>query len=85
MAKLTDEEQSLLKRLTAKAKAPDETPPGRMLNFTIDLANDAAVERAKKLGIFPNDDPPEDPPGDDPPGDDPPGDDPPKRKGFFGE
>lgn len=79
---LTEEEKSLLAKLTKKAKEPDQAPPGRMLNFTIDLASDAAVERAKKLGIFPADDPEPDP---DPDPDPDPGDDPPKRKGFFGD
>lgn len=77
---LSDDEKRTLAALTKKAKEPDEPAPGRMLNFTIDLANDTAVANAKKLGIFPEDDPP----ADDPPGDDPPVDEPPARSGFFG-
>jgi hypothetical protein len=83
MAKLTEEESNLLKRLTAKAKAPDAPAANRLLNISIDLGDEAQVTRAQKLGLldmFGNDDPP----ADDPPADDPPADDPPKRKGFFG-
>lgn len=80
---LTEEEKGILAKLTKKAKEPDQAAPGRMLNFTIDLANDAAVERAKKLGIFPDDDPDPDPDPDADPDPDP--DETPKRKGFFGE
>lgn len=83
MAKLTEEETNLLKKLTAKAKAPDAPAANRMLNISIDLADEAQVTRAQKLGLL--DMFSDDTPDDDPPGDDPPGDDPPKRKGFFGE
>lgn len=55
MAKLSKEQEASLAELEALRDAPDEpTGSGRseVLNFTIDLGNDAAVERALKLGIL---------------------------------
>lgn len=77
MAKLSEEEQSVLKRLTDKAKAPDGPTP--FINFSFDLSDDKAYERAVKLGIIPGDDDG----GDDSKADEP--DETPKRKGYFGD
>lgn len=89
MAKLTDEEKGLLKRLQDKANAPDEAPIGKSLNITLDLSNESAVAIARKMGLLPSDDDGDgggdgdggDGGGD---GDGGGGDDTPKRKGYFG-
>lgn len=52
MGKLTSEEETLLKRLTAKAKAPDAPPSERRLNISIDLGDEAQIGRAQKLGLL---------------------------------
>lgn len=79
MAKLTDEEKSLLKKLTDKAKAPDG--PGGTVNFTLDLGSDTAWERARKLGLITDDDDNADDKSDDDADD---ADDAPKQRGYFG-
>lgn len=81
MAKLTEEETNLLKKLTAKAKAPDAPQSERRLNISIDLGDEAQVTRAQKLGLldmFSGDDDPDPEPDPDP---DP--EETPKRRGFF--
>jgi hypothetical protein len=57
---LSDEEKTLLEKLTKKANEP-EGPPANV-NFNLDLSSDSAWERAKKLGIV-RDDPPAAPEG----------------------
>jgi hypothetical protein len=82
MAKLTDEEAGLLKKLMAKREAPDGPGIGRAINVSIDLGDEAQVRRAQKLGLldaFGDDD---DAADDDKPADD---DKSPKRRGFFGD
>jgi predicted nucleic acid-binding protein len=86
MAKLTDEESKLLKRLTDKQKAPDEPSIGKSLNISIDLGDEAQVARAQKLGLlaaFTGDDDDENDDDDKGGGNDDDGSDPPKRRGFF--
>lgn len=82
MAKLSAEEQAVLKRLTDKAKAPDAPQSERRLNISIDLGDETQVTRAQKLGLldmFSDDDDPD--PEKDPEEPDP--EDTPKRRGFF--
>jgi hypothetical protein len=87
--KLTEEQAKQLADLEAMRDAPDEpekTGAGRVLNFTIDLADDKQVERAFKLGLL---DRPEEPAADDekPPADGEGGEggegESPRRRGFF--
>lgn len=78
---LSKEEKAQLEALTKKSKEPDS--PAGNVNFNLDLSNDAAWERARKLGLIrdPDDDKPEDDDDDD-------DDDAPRRRGggagFFG-
>lgn len=89
MAKLTDDEAAQLKALEERRDAPDEPDaPGRseILNYTIDLADEAAVDRALKLGLLkPSDVEDDDDEDDDGKGDpkDPKRERTPKRRGFF--
>lgn len=90
MAKLTEEEAAKLEELTAKRDAPDDPPTGggrsEVLNVTIDLGDEAAVERALKLGWLKPGDIPDDDDADD--ADDGKGKDkdkPPSRRGYFKE
>ncbi len=85
MGKLTKEQADALAELEALRDAPDEEPAGpagRMLNVTVDLGDDAAVERAFKLGFLtaPDADEPEPEPDADAELEDGP-----KRRGFFPE
>ena len=80
---LSKEEAEQLKALQAKAKEPDAPQVARSLNITVDLGDDAQVERARKLGLrgfeaFGSDDGEGEGEGGD-------GDEPPKRRGFFAE
>jgi hypothetical protein len=93
LAKLTDEQAKQLEELEKLRDAPDEpAAPGRseILNYTIDLGDEAAVERGLRLGLLQ----PSDLEGDDDDG----GDDddkdkgkdkdkdkPPSRRGYFKE
>lgn len=78
---LSKEQKDQLKELQRLEKEP-ATPAGNV-NFSLDLSNDAAWERARKLGLIPGDD---DNGSDD--DDDDEADDAPKRQGrgerFFG-
>lgn len=75
---LNAEEKKALEALTAKSKEPDA--PAGNVSFTLDLGNDAAYERGKRLGLF--SEPAEEPPEGDGDGD---GNATPKRRGFFPE
>ena len=74
---LSKEEKEVLERLSAKAKEPD-TPSGN-ISFNLDLSNDAAWDRARKLGLIPADDDTDDDDADDD------ADDKPSRPGYFGK
>lgn len=52
MARLTDSEQSLLKKLQAKLDAPDAGPIARAINVTINLADPKQVAQAIKMGLL---------------------------------
>ncbi len=82
MAKLTDEEANMLKKLMAKREAPDAAPVGRAINVSIDLGDQKQVERAIRLGLLDDTDTGDD--GGDDDGGDTDGDETPKRKGYFG-
>lgn len=81
MAKLSDEEQSLLKRLTAKAEAPEPDPVRKSVNFNLDLSNPEHFALAKREGWLTPDDPP--PPSDGDGDGDGDGDEKPRRTGYF--
>lgn len=91
---LTDDESKLLAKLLKKKDTPD-APPGRtdrVLNVSVDLADEKQVERARGLGLIDwitgGDDGGDDggDGGDDDGGNGGDGgDDPPRRKGFFRE
>lgn len=51
MAKLSADEEKVLQRLMRKREAPD-TPSNRTLNISIDLGDNAQVERAQRLGLL---------------------------------
>jgi hypothetical protein len=56
MAKLTDEQAATLAELQALSEAPDEpegNPLQRVLNVSVDLGDEAQVERARSLGFLP--------------------------------
>ena len=84
MAKLTEDEASMLKKLMAKREAPDSPAVGRAINVSIDLGDEKQVARAIKLGLLDSDSMNGDD-GDDDEGGDGEGDDTPKRRGYFGE
>jgi hypothetical protein len=81
---LSADEKAQLEALTKKAKEPERSSGGgnHRLNVSIDLADEAQVKRAQKLGLLgdyaPDDESDEEAGGD---GDD--GGDPPKRGGYF--
>lgn len=52
---LTKEERDQLKALMDKEKEPEK--PAADIRFNLDLGNDAAWERARKLGLVPSDEP----------------------------
>lgn len=85
MAKLTEEQAKTLAELQALAEAPDE-PEGnglqRILNVTVDLGDEAQVERARSLGFLP---PAEAPAGGGEEEEKPPAEEDPKRRGFFND
>ena len=79
---LTKEQQEQLDELTRLRDEPEPEPSGgglgRVLNVSLDLGDEAQLDRAFKLGLL------ERPAADDPDPDDPPDeDDPPRRRGFF--
>lgn len=78
MAKLSDEETAMLKRLTDKQKAPDSAPIGRSINVTIDLGDEEQIKRAIKHGFLTADDV-----ADEKGEDEDEGDEVPRRKGYF--
>jgi hypothetical protein len=80
VAKLSAKEAELLKKLQAKAEAPEAPASNRTLNIDIDLGDDKQVARAIKLGLL---DAGDDDDGDGDDDDD--GDEPPKRRSFFAE
>lgn len=55
---LSAEERATLKALQDKEKEPDREPP--KMSFTLDLGSDTGWERAKKLGLVPDDKPDDD-------------------------
>ena len=58
MARLTEEEAAQLKALQEKSEAPEEEENGgggglsRVLNISVDLGDEAQVERAYELGLL---------------------------------
>jgi hypothetical protein len=93
VAKLSEEEARTLEALQKKAKAPDAPAVARSVNISVDLADEAQVERAVKLGLpgfdalvssNGDDDGDDDGSSSDDDGDDD-GDEPPRRRGFFNE
>lgn len=80
MAKLSEEQEKTLAELMALKDKPDEPEASRSrsdnLNFTIDLSDEAAVDRAISLGLITR----EEAEDLDPAADDPPADPAPKRK-----
>jgi hypothetical protein len=92
LAKLTDEQAAQLADLEKLRDAPDEPAgPGRseILNYTVDLSDEAAVDRALKLGLLKpsdlEDDADDDAGGDDDKDKDKSKDKPPSRRGYFKE
>lgn len=83
MARLSSEEQKLLKKLQRKADAPDEPVPGKIFNIAVDLGDAAQVAAATKLGLggLLSDDDDDDDEVED--GSDDQEDDKPKRRGYF--
>jgi hypothetical protein len=84
---LTEEEAKALADLQAKAEAPDEPEPNgttRVLNFSVDLGDEAQIERARKLGFLPPEETPEPDGGEGKP-DPEPEEEGPSRRGFFGD
>lgn len=91
MARLSEEEQSLFKRLKEKMDAPEAKPVTRSVRANIDLGDPEQVKLARKLGFLdPEDDDDEDEKGkgkgkgkgkDD---DDDEEDETPRRRGYFG-
>lgn len=79
---LTKEEAAQLEALQKKAEEPDEEPAGngisRVLNVTVDLGDDAQVERAIRLGFM------EEPAVDEGEGEEEGEEESPKRRGYFG-
>jgi hypothetical protein len=96
VAKLSEEEARTLEALQKKAKAPDAPAVARSVNISVDLADEAQVERAVKLGlpgfdalVSSNGDDSDDG-GDDDDGasggdDDDDDHEPPRRRAFFGD
>lgn len=72
---LSEKEKELMAKLQKKAEEPDA--PSGNINFSLDLSSDTAWERAKKLGIVSDDEPPESDPENKP-------EEVPTRKGYFG-
>lgn len=91
MAKLSEEEQAQLEALNAKLEAPDEPGRGESVSFVVDLANEASVKLATKLGLIKASDLEDDESDDDDKSDDDKSDDEddpepaPKRGGYFGK
>jgi len=87
VAKLSDEEQAQLDALTTKRDAPDDDGLGggrsEFVNVTIDLSDEAAVERGLKLGFLKPGDVEGNGEGDGESDEKPPAEKPPKRKGYF--
>ena len=84
MAKLTDEEQSLLKKLKAKMDAPEAPAVGKSVQVIIDLGDAAQVKLAKLHGFLTgDDDDSEDDAANDDDDDSRPADTPPRRSGYF--
>jgi hypothetical protein len=89
MAKLTEEQAATLAELQALAEAPDEPESNgtsRVLNFTVDLGDEAQIARARKLGFLPPEEP--EPPaegaeGGEGAGGEGAGEEGPSRRGFF--
>jgi hypothetical protein len=79
--KLTEEQAKALAELEELRDAPDEEPAGngvsRVLNVTVDLGDEAQVERAIKLGFLTA------PAAEAEPEPEAEGDEPPKRGGYF--
>lgn len=83
MARLTDEEKRLLRKLQEKAEAPDSPAVARSASFTIDLGDEKQLARAAKLGLIDMDDDSDSDNDEDDNGE--PADDVPKRRGYFKE
>jgi hypothetical protein len=87
MAKLTEEQVKQLEELTALRDAPDEPEANgttRVLNFSVDLGDEAQIERARKLGFLPPEETPEPDGGEGKPEPEP-EEEGPSRRGFFGD
>ena len=84
MAKLTADEEKLLKKLTQKREAPDPGPIGRAINVSIDLGDEKQVERARRLGLLDGFDDEDEQEDTEEEGEEE-ADDTPKRRGYFGE
>jgi len=78
---LSDEERATLKELMRKDKEPAAPPVGKSISVTVDLSDDAQVERAIQHGFLTRAEVAADRNGDED-GED--GDEAPKRKGYFG-
>lgn len=52
MAKLSKEEQRMLRRLQEKSEAPDAPPIGKTVNVAVDLGDKNQVAMAQRLGLF---------------------------------
>ena len=80
MAKLTDDEANMLKKLMAKREAPDAPAVGRSISVSIDLGDEAQVRRAQRLGLLDSDEAESN--GAEAEGESE-GDEKPKRRGYF--
>lgn len=86
MAKLDANEEKLLKKLLAKKDAPDAPSAAKSLNISIDLGDEAQVERAQRLGLlemFSSDNGDDDEGDDDDEGGDDDEEEAPRRRGYF--
>jgi hypothetical protein len=79
---LTDEERVALKKLQQKEKEPASAPVGKVINVSVDLGDEAQVQRAIKHGFLTADEAAAEGNGDGDDDDD--SDDAPRRKGYFG-
>jgi len=78
---LNDEQRRQLKELQRLEKEPAAPPVGKVINVTVDLGDEAQVQRAIEHGFLTAREVAEDRNGD---GDDEDGEDAPRRKGYFG-
>lgn len=85
MAKLSDEESAMLKRLSDKKNAPDGPSVGKSINVNVDLSDPKQVAAAIKHGFLTADEADDagDKDGDKNGDGDKEGDETPSRKGYF--